>query len=142
VCCDACVPPLHCTTAHTQAVPIIVADAGDSTSLAAMAARTDVIISTAGPFAKYGDKVVEAAVAQGSHYCDITGALAQGGGVIRSCEVCSSGVCRLRRTAWRCTHARASPCTRASLHAPATCVCRAAVCRRAGVGEAHAGRPP
>jgi short subunit dehydrogenase-like uncharacterized protein len=56
-----------------QTVPIVIADATDSSSLARMAAGTDVIISTAGPFAKYGSSVVAAAVEQGSNYCDITG---------------------------------------------------------------------
>jgi len=42
-----------------------------------------VIISTAGPFAKYGSKVVEAALEQGSHYCDITG---EGGGGEGLCD--------------------------------------------------------
>lgn len=56
-----------------QSVPIVIADADDADSLSRMAAGTDVIISTAGPFAKYGDKVVAAAVKEGSHYCDITG---------------------------------------------------------------------
>jgi hypothetical protein len=66
-------PSPAAAAAAVQAVPIIVAEADDPASLARMAAGTDVIISTAGPFAKYGSKVVEAAVEQGSHYCDITG---------------------------------------------------------------------
>ncbi len=32
-----------------------------------------VVLATAGPFAKYGDKVVEQSVEQGTHYFDITG---------------------------------------------------------------------
>jgi saccharopine dehydrogenase-like NADP-dependent oxidoreductase len=58
-------------------VPFVIADADDESSLAKLAADTDVIIATAGPFAKYGSKVVAAAVAQGTHYCDITGAQQQ-----------------------------------------------------------------
>lgn len=70
---------LHCMLlpralpSSLQSVPIVVADADDPESLSQMAGGTDVIISTAGPFAKYGTKVVEAALQQGSHYCDITG---------------------------------------------------------------------
>eukprot|EP00882_Tetradesmus_deserticola_P012957 GHRQ01013735.1.p1 GENE.GHRQ01013735.1~~GHRQ01013735.1.p1 ORF type:complete len:414 (+),score=232.18 GHRQ01013735.1:272-1513(+) len=56
-------------------VPFVIADADDEASLARLAADTDVIIATAGPFAKYGSKVVAAAVQQGTHYCDITGEL-------------------------------------------------------------------
>lgn len=58
-----------------EAVPVIVADAFDSAALASMAQSTSVVINVAGPYAKYGDKVVEAAVAEGAHYCDITGEL-------------------------------------------------------------------
>lgn len=56
-----------------QSVPSLIADADDSSSLSRLASETDVIIATAGPFAKYGSKVVAAAVEQGTHYCDITG---------------------------------------------------------------------
>jgi short subunit dehydrogenase-like uncharacterized protein len=54
-------------------VPFIIADANDSGSLKKLAAQTDVIIAVAGPYAKFGSKVVEAAVEQGTNYCDITG---------------------------------------------------------------------
>src|SRR5690606_34652906 len=43
-------------------------------TVAAMVARTRVLPSTAGPFARYGAPVGEACVEQGVHYCDITGA--------------------------------------------------------------------
>ncbi|GBF98360.1 saccharopine dehydrogenase [Raphidocelis subcapitata] len=58
-----------------EAVPVIVADAFDSPALSSMAQSTSVIINVAGPYAKYGDKVVKAAVDEGTHYCDITGEL-------------------------------------------------------------------
>lgn len=51
----------------------IVARIGDPESLRAMAARTHVLGSTVGPFADYGVPVVEACVAEGTHYADITG---------------------------------------------------------------------
>lgn len=54
-------------------VEIIVADSLDRTSLDAMCARTKVVASTVGPFAKFGADVVAACVANGTHYCDITG---------------------------------------------------------------------
>ncbi|KIY97407.1 saccharopine dehydrogenase (NAD(+),L-glutamate-forming) [Monoraphidium neglectum] len=56
-----------------QAVPVIVADAFDYPSLASLAQSSKVVINVAGPYAKYGDKVVEAAVNEGAHYCDLTG---------------------------------------------------------------------
>jgi len=54
-------------------VPLIVADAHDAPALAAMAARGKVVLSTAGPYAKYGDAVVDAAVGAGTHYADLAG---------------------------------------------------------------------
>lgn len=51
----------------------IVADSSDQASVDAMAARTRVVITTAGPFARYGTPVVQACVRNKTHYCDITG---------------------------------------------------------------------
>ncbi len=52
---------------------IVVADALDAGALDALAARTRVVASTAGPFALYGDGLVDACVAHRTHYVDITG---------------------------------------------------------------------
>jgi short subunit dehydrogenase-like uncharacterized protein len=52
---------------------LIVADAADERALAALAAQTKVVLSTAGPFALYGSALVAACVEHGTHYCDITG---------------------------------------------------------------------
>ena len=52
---------------------IVVADSGDVAAVEAMAASTRVLISTAGPYALYGDAVVDACVQQKTHYADITG---------------------------------------------------------------------
>ena len=54
-------------------VPLIVADALDPAAMAAVAGRTKVVCTTAGPFAKYGDALVAACAAAGTHYCDLTG---------------------------------------------------------------------
>ena len=54
-------------------VEIIIADADDVTALEALAARTKVVLSTAGPFHRYGSHLVAACVSQSSHYVDITG---------------------------------------------------------------------
>ncbi len=52
---------------------IIVADSADPAAVGAMAASTRVLITTAGPFALYGDAIVDACVAERTHYADITG---------------------------------------------------------------------
>ncbi len=54
-------------------IKMITADASDKTALAAMCARTDVVMSTVGPYALYGDILVEVCAASGTHYCDLTG---------------------------------------------------------------------
>lgn len=52
---------------------LIVADAHDRDALNALAARTRVVLSTAGPFALHGDALVDACVAHRTHYVDVTG---------------------------------------------------------------------
>ena len=54
-------------------VPVLVADALDRTAVAAVARRTKVVCTTAGPFAKYGSELVAACAEAGTHYCDLTG---------------------------------------------------------------------
>lgn len=51
----------------------IIADVGDPASLAAMASRTRVVLDLVGPYTLYGEPVIEACVANGSHYVDLTG---------------------------------------------------------------------
>src|SRR5690606_14472431 len=53
--------------------PLLIADAEDEASLAAIASRTKVVCTTVGPYAKYGAKLVAACVAAGTDYCDLTG---------------------------------------------------------------------
>ncbi|MEE2032999.1 saccharopine dehydrogenase family protein [Rhodococcus chondri] len=52
---------------------VIEADSGDPESLAAMAAATRVVISTVGPYAKYGLPLVQACAEAGTDYVDLTG---------------------------------------------------------------------
>lgn len=52
---------------------LISADSGDITSLHAMAGQTRGVISTVGPYAKYGLPLVEACVQAGTDYVDLTG---------------------------------------------------------------------
>ncbi len=59
--------------ARGDAPRIIVASAEDTTSLREMAARARVVLSTVGPYAKYGLPLVEACVAEKTDYVDLTG---------------------------------------------------------------------
>ncbi len=54
-------------------VPVIVADAQDSLALARLAIETQVVLSSAGPYALYGSELVAACVRHQTHYADITG---------------------------------------------------------------------
>lgn len=60
-------------TLTDPSVSIIVAEASEPATLAAMVRQTRAIVSTVGPFRKYGTPLVEACVAAGTHYADITG---------------------------------------------------------------------
>ena len=51
----------------------MVADAQDADALQRLAASTEVVASTAGPFRKYGSLLVEACAQEGTSYADITG---------------------------------------------------------------------
>jgi len=53
--------------------PVLEADSGDPASLAALAGSTRVLVTTVGPYARYGLPVVEACAAAGTHYADLTG---------------------------------------------------------------------
>lgn len=54
-------------------LPILTADSHDRPSLDALTGKTRVVISTVGPYAKYGSELVATCVEQGTHYCDLTG---------------------------------------------------------------------
>ncbi|CAM9415860.1 unnamed protein product [Choristocarpus tenellus] len=56
-----------------SSIPTITADSNDEESLDRLASQTKVVVTTVGPFAIYGDKLVAACVAAGTHYCDLTG---------------------------------------------------------------------
>jgi short subunit dehydrogenase-like uncharacterized protein len=53
--------------------PLIVADAADEPSLAAMCARTRVVLTTVGPYQVYGNELVAACAATGTDYVDLCG---------------------------------------------------------------------
>ncbi|KAA0022303.1 saccharopine dehydrogenase family protein [Antrihabitans cavernicola] len=52
---------------------LIVADAADQSDVDAMAKRTKVVVTTVGPYAKYGLPLVQACAYAGTHYADLTG---------------------------------------------------------------------
>ncbi len=54
-------------------LPILLGDSFDVDSLNAIASKSEVLISTVGPYAKYGAEVVAACVRNGTDYCDLTG---------------------------------------------------------------------
>ncbi len=54
-------------------VDVLVADSQDPTAIDAIVSQTQVLLNTAGPFAIYGDAIVDACVRYGTHYVDITG---------------------------------------------------------------------
>ncbi|MEE4658853.1 MAG: saccharopine dehydrogenase NADP-binding domain-containing protein [Halieaceae bacterium] len=54
-------------------LPLLVGDSNDEGSLKALARQTHVVCTTVGPYALYGSNLVAACVAEGTHYCDLTG---------------------------------------------------------------------
>ena len=59
---------------HAAAAPgVVLADAADPAALDALAAQAHVVLSTAGPFARYGSELVAACARHRTHYVDITG---------------------------------------------------------------------
>ena len=54
-------------------LPIIIADSDDADSLNKMAAQAQVIISTVGPYLKYGEPLIKACAENGTDYVDLTG---------------------------------------------------------------------
>ncbi len=56
-----------------ERVGVIVANAADAKALTQLASQAHVVLSSAGPFALYGSKLVAACVARRTHYVDITG---------------------------------------------------------------------
>jgi short subunit dehydrogenase-like uncharacterized protein len=50
-----------------------LADINDPASVAGLAGKRDILVSTVGPFTVYGEAALEAAVSRGAHYIDSTG---------------------------------------------------------------------
>lgn len=60
---------------RAAAWPVLTVDAADERAVAALAARTRVLVTTVGPYARYGLPLVTACAAAGTHYADLTGEL-------------------------------------------------------------------
>jgi len=56
-----------------QSWPVLVADASSPSTLDAMAAHTRVVVTTVGPYSRYGLPLVAACAAAGTDYADLTG---------------------------------------------------------------------
>ncbi|MFI9510704.1 saccharopine dehydrogenase family protein [Nocardia sp. NPDC052566] len=52
---------------------LVVADSTDQPSIDALAARTKVVVTTVGPYLRYGMPLVAACAKAGTHYADLTG---------------------------------------------------------------------
>jgi short subunit dehydrogenase-like uncharacterized protein len=64
---------IHSEINVSISVPVIVADADDPASLAAMARRAKVVLTTVGPYQLYGEPLVAACVLEGTDYVDLCG---------------------------------------------------------------------
>jgi len=57
-----------------QGIPeVVIADSADVDGINSMVKRTKVVVTFAGPFSRYGTKLVASCVKNGVDYCDITG---------------------------------------------------------------------
>jgi len=54
-------------------IPILIADSNNVDELTRLAEKTRVIVSTVGPFTRYGTPLVAVCANSGTNYCDITG---------------------------------------------------------------------
>ena len=62
-----------CSEMGISGVPLVVADATDKSSLAAMSHSARVVLSTVGPYQLYGNELLDACVAGGTDYVDLCG---------------------------------------------------------------------
>ena len=58
---------------NSNKIPRLVVDSHDTNSLDKMTSISRLVISTVGPYLKFGEALVESCVKNGTHYCDLTG---------------------------------------------------------------------
>ena len=63
----------HFVGPEAYGLPLLVADAKEEKSLAAMCAQARVVVSTVGPYALYGEPLIKVCTELGTDYCDLTG---------------------------------------------------------------------
>jgi short subunit dehydrogenase-like uncharacterized protein len=56
-----------------SALPLLVADANDAEALAKLVKQTHVVLTTVGPYQKYGEPLIRACAAAGTDYVDLCG---------------------------------------------------------------------
>ncbi|MGY1883726.1 saccharopine dehydrogenase family protein [Blastococcus sp. SYSU DS0753] len=78
---------------------LVEADSTDPASLTALAGSTRVLVTTVGPYARYGLPVVEACARAGTHYADLTGEVLFVRDAIERCDAVA------RETGARLVHA-------------------------------------
>ncbi len=54
-------------------IDVLIADSHDMESLEALVQKGRVVLTTVGPYARYGSQLVAACARHGTHYCDLTG---------------------------------------------------------------------
>lgn len=58
---------------NADAIPIIIADSSSDESMHSLCERTELVISTVGPYALYGETLIKKCCELGTDYCDLTG---------------------------------------------------------------------
>jgi len=58
---------------NAAGIPLILADSSDEQTLQSMCEKTDLVISTVGPYALYGELLIKVCCQLGTDYCDLTG---------------------------------------------------------------------
>ena len=63
----------HALGEEAESLHVLTADSLDQDSMAELAKKARVILTTVGPYALYGSALVQACVEAGTHYCDLAG---------------------------------------------------------------------
>ena len=58
---------------NSNHIPILVVDSHDPALLDSMTSSCRLVISTVGPYLKFGQPLIESCIKNGTHYCDLTG---------------------------------------------------------------------
>ena len=61
------------SSGQLENLDVLVADAKDEQAMHNLVQQTRVVLTTVGPYARYGSELVAACAEHGTHYCDLTG---------------------------------------------------------------------